>query len=173
MSEENCCILGKVPKVLSYVRGSDYVRTVCKLKDEVDCFVLTEFFNMVYRVKLEIWDENFFTKNYNTGDLIKCFHLILEENCFINLKDLCRFVGNFKELNNHPILRVVKCFFEMFDVIEVEHFSLENISDIKFMAVNSNDNFYKEVESIFYNSKVMNSLDGKKKIKIKKQSFIS
>lgn len=55
MSEENCCRLGKVPKVLSYVRDEDYIRAVCKLRDDVDCFRLNEFFNMVYSAKLDIW----------------------------------------------------------------------------------------------------------------------
>ena len=38
MSVDYYCMLGKVPKVLSYVRNGQYVHTICKLNDNVDSF---------------------------------------------------------------------------------------------------------------------------------------
>lgn len=112
-------------------------------------------------------DVNFWEENYSTADLIRCFHLILEENSFINLKELCSLVGNFDEENNHPILSVVRYFF---DIVEENHISLSDSKYLKMVAVNSDDKFYKEVESIFYNSRVMDSIYEKKLVKARRQS---
>lgn len=171
MSEEKYCVLGKVPKAFSYIKDGNYVHAVCRLKDDVDCFQLNNFFNMVYSIKLDIWDINFLNSNYNTADLIKCFHLILEESNFINLKELYNLMGNYDEEYNHPIISVIRCFFDMFDIVEDMIVSFDNMNDIKLVLVNASSGGYKEVEGIFYNSKVIYSIFEKSKVKVKKQSL--
>ena len=170
MSEEICCMLGKVPKVLSYVNDGKYVHSICKLKDQVDCFKLRDFFNMVYSMKLDIWDADIFMNGDSTGDLINCFYLILEEKNFINLKNLCLFIVNSENRGNHSILYLVKQFFSMFEVVEENFVYLNDFDDVKLVAMNSDDMFYKEVESIFYNSIVIEYMTEKRKNRVRKQS---
>ena len=170
MSEENFCVLGKVPKVFSYVKDGKYFHTVCKLRDDVDGFKLNEFFNMVYSLKLDIWDAIFFNGNYSTGDLIRIFRLILKEDKFINLKDLCCLMGNRDDSCNHPVIAVVKYFFDMFETIDFRLVPLNDSKGIKLIAMNSDDMFYKEVESIFYNSSVMDFLSDSGYVRVRKQS---
>lgn len=170
MSEEKYCILGKVPKVFSYIKDGNYVRAICRLKDDVDCFQLNNFFKMVYSIKLDIWDINFWDGYHNTADLIKCFHLILEEVNFINLKELYNLIGSYDEYNC-PIIRVIRCFFDMFDIVEDMSISLGNINDINLVFVNASNGGYKEVEGIFYNSKVICSILNKGMVRGRRQSF--
>lgn len=171
MSEEYYCLLGRVPKIFSYVNNGKYVRTMCKLKDHVDCFVLSEFFNMVYSLKLEVWCSSF-TNGFCTLDLIKCFKLILKENSFINLRELCCLIKHFDINTKSSILLVLKQFFDMFEIIDERVFSLDNDGVIKLIALNSSEIFYKEVESIFYNSELFDSIYNEKNVRIRKQSYV-
>ena len=171
MSEEYYCLLGRVPKIFSYVNNGAYVRTMCKLKDHVDCFMLNEFFNMVYSLKLEIWESNF-SNVFCTLDLIKCFKLILKENTFINLRELCCLVKYFDVNINSSILFIIRQFFDMFEFIDERVFSLDNDGVIKLIALNSSELFYKEVESIFYNSQLFDSIYNEKNVRIRKLSYV-
>lgn len=170
MNEEKICILGKEPKVFSYIEDGKYVHTVCKLKDDIDCFKLREFFNMVYRIKLDIWDINFVNNHYSTADLIKIFRMVLEEKNYINLKDLCSLIGNNDNTNCRPLIAVIGSFFDLFETIDESYIYLNNSNDIKVFTINSDEMFYKEVESIFYNSKVIDSICNRNLLKIRKQS---
>lgn len=171
MSEEYYCLLGRVPKIFSYVNNGKYVRTMCRLKDHIDCFMLSEFFNMVYSLKLEVWCSGF-TNDFCTLDLIKCFKLILRENSFINLRELCCLVKHFDINTKSSILLVLERFFDMFEIIDERVFSLDNDGVIQLIALNSSEIFYKEVESIFYNSELFDSIYNEKNVRIRKQSYV-
>lgn len=155
MSGDYYCMLGKVPKVLSYVRNGQYVHTICKLNDNVDSFMLNNFFGMIYRLKLDSCENEYLNCNEKIVDLINFFYSVLKEDTFICMKDLCFLIRDFKDNYFYLILNLIKSFFEMFEVIDERIVSLENDNDIKFITINSNDIFYKEVESIFYNSKII------------------
>ena len=171
MGEENCCLLGRKPKVFSYVKDGEYFHTICKLRDDIDCFKLNEFFNKVYSIKLEIWDVNFLNGSYTTADLIKTFRLILEEDNCINLKDLCWLIGNNNDnMKSCPVKEVIRYFFEMFDIIDYKFVCLNDFNSFKKEVVDSNDMFYEEVESIFYNSNVMDFLYKENFVKVRKHS---
>lgn len=171
MGEEKCCLLGRNPKVFSYIKDGKYFHTICKLRDDIDCFKLNEFFNKVYSVKLDIWDANFFNGIYTTADLIKIFRLILEETKLINLKDLCYLINNNNnDMKSRPIKEVIKYFFEMFDIIDYNFICLDELNSLKKIVVDSDEMFYKEVESIFYNSNVMDFLYEDNFVKVRKHS---
>lgn len=171
MNEENYCVLGRKPKVFKYIIDGKYFHTICKLKDDIDCFKLNEFFNKVYSAKLDIWDANFFEAGYTTADLIKIFRLILEEDKFINLKDLCYLIGNSNdEKSSRPIKEVIKYFFELFDLVDYSFVCFDNYNNLEKLLIEGNDMFYKEFEGIFYNSSVMDFLYKENFGKVRKHS---
>lgn len=172
MSEEYFCLVGRVPKVLSYVMDNKYVHAVCKLKDNVDCFKLNEFFNRIYSLKLDIWDSQCGNDGHITVDLIKCFRLILKETSLINMKELCFLIRSFDNKFSYSILEIIREFLDMFEVTYERVVSLDDYKDIKVIIENSGGMFYKEVESIFYNSNVIDFVYREKSVKLKKQSVL-
>lgn len=171
MSEDCVCMLGRVPKVLSYVRNGQYIHTICKLSDNVDSIMLNDFFNMIYSFYFEKYEKKYLEVREKIVDLVNFFCLVLKEDTVINMKDLCFLVKDLDNNHSYFLLDFIKSFFEMFEVIDERIVSLENYNDIKSITVNSNDLFYKEVESIFYNSEVIDFFYDKNRVKVKNKSL--
>ena len=106
--------------------------------------------------------------NINNQDLIPYFNLILLENNYINLRNLCCLLADNKDILQ--ILLTIRNFFDMFETIKEEQISLNNYDEIQSYTKNTSKKFYKEVESIFYNSKVLDSIYYIKNKKLIKQS---
>ena len=152
MSQKQLCKLGKQQKVLSYVKDNNYIHSICKLKDEITEEELNEFFTTIYN-----------------QELIQSFNLILLENNCINLKDICFLINNNNE-DTIKLLTITRNFLDMFEIIKEDQISLNNHDAIKSCTNNANKKFYQEVESIFYNSKVLDYIYCIKTKKLTKQS---
>lgn len=175
--------LGHTTKTLSYIddHSNTYVQITCKLKEEITQIELEYFFNKVYKMKLDHGYSKSFEEEFNTGDLIRNFKMILQEKNVISLEQTYKIL-NKNEQSQTPASIAIEEFFNMFEIIAINTYSIaEYNSMIRANAMNpffatQNTNFSKEAKIIEYNSALIELEESQDKIiqpKIKVRSRIN
>lgn len=167
MIEEALCITGKMPKILSYLDEKEHVykQITFKLKDTITHHELKDFFNTVYySMKLDGGYTNNFSAHYNTSDLVMCLKEILRNDDVVSLTGLYQLTNVQNEQVSLPLLLAIQRFFDMFEVIGEQCFSIEEYNElvrqneINPLFKQSDSIFKKELATIEDNSKLMNYL---------------
>lgn len=171
MIEEMLCVVGKIPKILSYIdeKENNYVQLTLKLNDNITHNDLKTFFNSIYyRMKLDNGYTNSFSKCHSSSDLINFFKEILKAKDVISLKELYAITNCENTCDWLPIKLAVQQFFSMFEVVMEQTFSLEEYDETveqeNLLFRNQNSNLEKELETIYENTIIMNEVLGGREI---------
>lgn len=128
MPEEMLCKLGHESKTLTYLDEltNRIIEVKCQLDDKINSKELNEFFNKIYRMKLDGGYSYYpsFKGNYVTGDLIKCFESILAEKKIINLQELNKMLNKDNLGNITPATYAIQEFLNLFAIIQVNSLTL-------------------------------------------------
>lgn len=174
MPETTLCLLGKQPKILSFIDCSTnkYITLKVNLKESISEFELMKFFNRIYRANLDNGYSRIFQKNYSTKNLKASLCNILKEPEVINLEELYELLNkeNYEDLLVFEL--IMKEFLKMFDIKKETEFTLKEYNEMvrqqttNSLFNNEESNFQKETSAMKYNSYFLNKeyiLNAKKK----------
>lgn len=143
----------------------DFVQLECYLKEEVGKSDIKGFYDKLYAVKMDSTysRQSDFGKNHHTGDLKRCFSNIMENEvlCF---KEVYKLFDTNEQRKSPRVSILLNEFLGMLDFEEKQRYTADEFGTMVRMANSGmfqeeSPKFAQQLESIEYNTKMMNAIE--------------